>query len=909
MAVEFTQINGGRFINESALYSYRCSDKGLLLPFISEYTWPEEVRATLYFIGLLYCFLGVSIIADIFMGAIEKITSKTKKVRTLMYKKNICKIKFLFCISRPFCFAYVFCVYMAQPGAEEPAIVEVRVWSDTVANLTLMALGSSAPEIFLSCIEVVGNKFTAGELGPSNIVGSAAYNLFGITAICVMCVPKGETRRIKDFKVFVVTSVFSLVAYMWLLIIIVVISPNVVEVWEAFVTLSFFPLLVFLAWLAEKNFCGAPSKIGTSKQELRDLEPDDKLSEDEYFHNGHLDHDGLVRFIKEVKKYPGLTDEDIAALAASKLVQSQSHSRLWYRVGAVRKMTGGRKTQPQLSARLTKSVAQSSEQRRVPTLPVFVIPDNNNSGQEPCSTDDATQALGLGQLLSITSVLPASLAREIEQKARKDILRRKQIAVRQDVNAVIDFHAASCAIVENIGKFEVEVNRKGSMDHTVKVRVESIDGTAKEGQEYVGVNQVIMFEPGEVSKMVEVAIVDDKQWEPDEEFYLRLSLLPHREDREGVQLGKISIMKIVIHSDDEPGVLQFQRRGVLVKESCGTTLVPVVRKNGADGEVSVKWRTLDHTAFNKKDYIGGEGVLTFKHTVVELNIEIPIIDDMSENKDAHFEIELYDPEGGATLGPINRTAVTITSDDDFDTVISKIRNLTNANLHDFQVHHETYMSQIRDAFSVNGGDYENTTTLDYVLHFFTFGWKVIFALVPPPCFLGGWLCFFVSLAAIGVLSAIIGDLASIFGCLVGLHDAVTAIVFVALGTSLPDTFASKTAAVQEKHADNAIGNVTGSNSVNVFLGLGLPWLIAAVYHSVNKSTFYVESGNLGFSVGLFTILSAVCLGLIIARRTIPYFGKAELGGPAFPKYMTGFLMIALWLIYVFLASLQTYGYF
>lgn len=54
--------------------------RGLLLPIISEYTWPEEVRATLYFIGLLYCFLGVAIIADIFMGSIEKITSKTKKV-------------------------------------------------------------------------------------------------------------------------------------------------------------------------------------------------------------------------------------------------------------------------------------------------------------------------------------------------------------------------------------------------------------------------------------------------------------------------------------------------------------------------------------------------------------------------------------------------------------------------------------------------------------------------------------------------------------------------------------------------------------------------------------------------------------------------------------------------------------
>ena len=56
-----------------------------------------------------------------------------------------------------------------------------------------------------------------------------------------------------------------------------------------------------------------------------------------------------------------------------------------------------------------------------------------------------------------------------------------------------------------------------------------------------------------------------------------------------------------------------------------------------------------------------------------------------------------------------------------------------------------------------------------------------------------------------------------------------AITFVALGTSLPDTFASKMAAVQERTADAAITNVTGSNSVNVFLGLGLPWLIAAVY--------------------------------------------------------------------------------
>ena len=65
--------------NKGTLDNYTCSS-GLLLPFINEFLWPVEVRALLYLIALLYCFMGVAIIADIFMGAIEKITSTTRKV-------------------------------------------------------------------------------------------------------------------------------------------------------------------------------------------------------------------------------------------------------------------------------------------------------------------------------------------------------------------------------------------------------------------------------------------------------------------------------------------------------------------------------------------------------------------------------------------------------------------------------------------------------------------------------------------------------------------------------------------------------------------------------------------------------------------------------------------------------------
>ena len=77
--------------------------------------------------------------------------------------------------------------YTKNSGVDKegkPVRVHVRVWNATVANLTLMALGSSAPEILLNVIEVLTGGFNAGELGPSTIVGSAAFNLMVITAVC-----------------------------------------------------------------------------------------------------------------------------------------------------------------------------------------------------------------------------------------------------------------------------------------------------------------------------------------------------------------------------------------------------------------------------------------------------------------------------------------------------------------------------------------------------------------------------------------------------------------------------------------------------------------------------------------------------------------------------------------------------
>jgi solute carrier family 8 (sodium/calcium exchanger) len=120
---------------------------------------PAWIMGPSYLIFMGWLFMGISISADIFMEAIEKITSQTTMVTVMDHESQT--------ISQ----------------------MEVVVWNPTLANLTLMAFGSSAPEIILSILEAVKDLGKpAGDLGPSTIVGSAAFNLLVISAVSIIAI-------------------------------------------------------------------------------------------------------------------------------------------------------------------------------------------------------------------------------------------------------------------------------------------------------------------------------------------------------------------------------------------------------------------------------------------------------------------------------------------------------------------------------------------------------------------------------------------------------------------------------------------------------------------------------------------------------------------------------------------------
>mmetsp|Transcript_60154 Transcript_60154/g.196481 ORF Transcript_60154/g.196481 Transcript_60154/m.196481 type:complete len:753 (-) Transcript_60154:111-2369(-) len=587
-----------------------------------EQRWPNGLRGVLYAmwlafcgdaltpfgdlmlqheVGLIYCFVGVAIIADLFMAAIEKVTSRRKK---------------------------------EQRG--DGRMQTLNVWNETVATLTLMALGSSAPEIFLSIVDIFKNKFKFGQLGPATIVGSASFNLLVIVSVCIATIPSDEVRMIRNVPAFAITAISSLLAYVWMAITLVGNTAGVVDLWEALVTFLLFPVLVYVSYKVDRG----------------DLNP-------------------LLR-----------------------------------RFGMVAK-----------------------------------------------ETDAAEQS----QFLA--------------------------------------FSVESLAIggVDTGKDFEVTVLRRGpKIDGAGPVsctyRTEGV--TAVPGFDYEEVEGSVEFEEGQTEARIQLRILDSVR-----------------------KLNRIEFLLIL---------------------------------EEAEGDV----------CFDPEDDGGDESAI--------LTVAI---------------------EAGEQAGVLLRN---------FDAWIG-INSLRRCLAE--------WKDQIVNSFYCNGSleEQRGASAFDWITHIIALPWKVAIAFCPPVCLGGGWICFFATLAGIGIVTVFVSDLAELFGCVVGIPDFVTAITIVALGTSMPDLFASLSAAKEDPSADASIVNVTGSNSVNVYLGLGVPWTMAALYWEAKGSRFYVQSENLAFSVGAFCYVCLLALGILWLRRTML---KAELGGSWFAKVSSSVSFIIFWLCWVFVVSWQ-----
>lgn len=106
------------------------------LIFSGETSLGDHFRTFLYFLGLAYCFFGLSAITARFFKSMENVVKHTRKVVEV------------------------------DPVTKTEIIRHEKVWNYTIADISLLAFGTSFPQISLATIDALQNlgKLYAGGL-------------------------------------------------------------------------------------------------------------------------------------------------------------------------------------------------------------------------------------------------------------------------------------------------------------------------------------------------------------------------------------------------------------------------------------------------------------------------------------------------------------------------------------------------------------------------------------------------------------------------------------------------------------------------------------------------------------------------------------------------------------------------
>ncbi len=474
-------------------------------------------RNTLVFLALLaWTFLGVAIAADVFMSGIEQVR---QICGAWAGAPAACE-----CSPRRSLVAQITSAETTRtvvlPSGEVRRYT-ITVWNGTVANLTLMALGSSAPEILLSIIEIAGSGFYAGELGPSTIVGSAAFNMLVrdepgnagpepplrpnppsppacqrsarrlafrgasppaapqvITAVCITAIPDGGERAIKELPVFYVTAVASVLAYVWLIVILVLITPDVVDVWEGVTTFVMFPILVYVAYRTDVGDDEPPTFADD------DPEGADAAAPIGYDKNGREISKNDVSRVLALKTIEKLSGDEQLAAVASMLLPPQS--RAYYRKAG-------------MNAALGNDALDSAGQLRARIL------------EQEISAADAR-----GEC-------------RVQWAQAKRVCREAQ------------------------GSVQLALVRHGDASGACTVEYATKGGSATEGVDFERAAGLVRFPPGVTLQTISVKIFDDEEEEEDEHFTVELSA------PRGCRLGVTTVCDVTI---------QVTRRVSLIATDC-----------------------------------------------------------------------------------------------------------------------------------------------------------------------------------------------------------------------------------------------------------------------------------------------------------------------------------------------------
>ena len=195
---------------------------------------------------------------------------------------------------------------------------------------------------------------------------------------------------------------------------------------------------------------------------------------------------------------------------------------------------------------------------------------------------------------------------------------------------------------------------------TVSVNWNTVDGTARSPFDYAASAGKVILKPGETSKIITVPLVGDLSHEPDEQFYILLSLPVNS----SIGVGRATV---AVEDNDALPTISVENQNVAEGDSASVVASFRLRLSAPSGKV-VRVRFATQEAIGADKAKAGDDYETVPPAQVAFNVgstvalvRVPIKGDTIKEANEKFFINLSDPSEG-TLGNAQGT-ITILDDD------------------------------------------------------------------------------------------------------------------------------------------------------------------------------------------------------------------------------------------------------
>lgn len=236
------------------------------------------------------------------------------------------------------------------------------------------------------------------------------------------------------------------------------------------------------------------------------------------------------------------------------------------------------------------------------------------------------------------------------------IIKQKAVVTIDDDESKPELSITDVTVHENDGNAVLTATLSGKMSKSVSFKVNTMDNTAKAGQDYNAIIDSLYTIPAKsTSVSITIPIINDDVSEPEESFSVLLS-----DVNEGIIISKSTAIVTIIDDEEIPSLTITD---MVINENVGVAQVPVTLSGKSSQPVTFVVNSANQTAIAGMDYdVIINDMITIPAGQTSVNIPVNIIDDTFAEPTKTFELNLSNISANAKFDRV-QAIVTILDDD------------------------------------------------------------------------------------------------------------------------------------------------------------------------------------------------------------------------------------------------------